>query len=160
MSRPRPGPAGPTVAAALALVCAAAAAAEPTPAAKPSGPPPLPAMVQWHDTPSGAKYAEVVVGTGASPGEGQTVVVHFTGWLNDGTQVDESRGRGKPFGFQLGAGQVIRGWDEGVRGMRAGGTRRLVLPPALAYGPRGIPGRIPPDAILIFDIQLLRVIDK
>jgi FKBP-type peptidyl-prolyl cis-trans isomerase len=122
------------------------------------GPPPLPAMVQWHTTPSGLKYAEIVVGTGAEPRDGQTAVVHFTSWLEDGTQFDSSRDRRTPFGFELGAGRVIKGWDEGVRGMRVGGKRRLIVPPALGYGPQGIPGRIPPNATLTFDIELLRVV--
>jgi FKBP-type peptidyl-prolyl cis-trans isomerase len=130
----------------------------PTPAVE--GPLPLPAMVQWHTTPLGVKYAEVTVGNGATPRDGQIVLVHFTGWLDDGKQFDNSRHRTKPFGFPLGAGQVIRGWDEGVRGMRVGGKRRLIVPGALGYGSRGVPGRIPPDATLTFDIELLRIIDK
>jgi peptidylprolyl isomerase len=134
---------------------AAAQPAAPTPS---GGPPPLPAMVQWHTTPSGMKYAEITVGTGPEPRDGQTAVVHFTSWLDDGTKFDSSHERGKPFGFQLGAGRVIKGWDEGVRGMRVGGKRRLVVPPALAYGPEGIPGRVPPNATLTFDIELLRVV--
>jgi peptidylprolyl isomerase len=143
--------------AAFALVLPCGVAAIPTPAAE--GPPPLPAMVQWHTTPSGVKYAEVSAGSGAIPNDGQVVVVHFTGWLDDGTQFDSSKTR-KAFGFPLGSGQVIRGWDEGVRGMRVGGTRRLVVPAALGYGSRGVPGRIPPDATLTFDIQLLRIVDQ
>jgi len=104
------------------------------------------------------KYSEIVVGTGATPQDGQTAVVHFTGWLEDGTQFDDSRKRGKPFGFPLGSGQVIKGWDEGVRGMRVGGKRRLIVPASLGYGPRGVAGAIPPNATLTFDIELLRVV--
>lgn len=144
--------------AALVLFCAVAAPAEPTPAAS-GGPPPLPVVVQWHYTPSGVKYAEIVTGKGASPEDGQVAVVHFTGWLEDGKEFDSSRKR-KAFGFKLGARQVIRGWDEGIRGMKAGGKRRLIIPGALGYGPRGVPGMIPPDATLIFDIELLRVVNE
>ena len=135
------------------------AQAEPTPGAG-QGPPPLPSVVQWHTTPSGLQYADTAVGSGATPRDGQIVVVHFTGWLDDGVKFDSTRERGKPFGFPLGSGQVIRGWDEGVRGMKAGGTRRLIVPPALGYGEKGIPPIVPPNARLIFDIELLRVIDK
>src|SRR5512147_2576848 len=95
------------------------AIAEPTPAA--GGIPPLPSVVQWHTTTSGLQYADTAIGNGATPNEGQIVVVHFVGWLDDGTKFDSTRDRGKPFGFPLGSGQVIKGWDEGVRGMRVGG---------------------------------------
>jgi FKBP-type peptidyl-prolyl cis-trans isomerase len=150
-----------TAAALFAVVFGLRAHAEPTPPASSGGPPPLPAMIEWHTTPLGVKYAEVVVGTGASPRDGQVAVVHFIGWLEDGKQFDNSRERSaKPFGFPLGSGQVIGGWDEGVRGMRVGGTRRLIVPPSLGYGSRGVPGKIPPDATLTFDIQLLGVVDK
>jgi len=137
---------------------AQAPTAAPSTPAQASGPPPLPGMIQWHTTASGLKYADTAVGTGAEPQNGQTVVVHFTGWLADGMQFDSSRDRNKPFGFQLGSRQVIKGWDEGVRGMRVGGKRRLIVPPSLGYGARGIGGLIPPDATLTFDIELLRVI--
>ena len=147
-------------AAALVAACHGAACAQPATPVHGAGPPALPAMVQWHTTKSGLQYAEVKAGSGASPHDGQVVVVHFTGWLDDGTQFDSSRDRKKPFGFPLGSGQVIKGWDEGVRGMRVGGTRRLVVPPALGYGSAGIPGVVPPDATLIFDVELLRIIDK
>ena len=148
------------VATALAAACAAGARAQPATPAKTEGPPPLPAMVQWHNMPSGLQYAEVKVGNGASPHDGQVAVVHFTGWLDDGTQFDSSRDHKKPFGFPLGSGQVIKGWDEGVRGMRIGGTRRLIVPPALGYASAGVPGLVPPDATLIFDIELLHIVDK
>ena len=132
---------------------------ESTPAA-PQGPPPLPSVVQWHTLPSGLQYADTAIGKGASPADGQIVVVHFTGWLDDGAKFDSTRERGKPFGFPLGSGQVIRGWDEGVRGMRVGGKRRLIVPPALGYGEKGIPPIVPPNARLVFDVELVRVIDK
>ena len=153
--------AGAIAAAAFVVGFGVPARAESTPPAKTGGPPPLPAMIEWHTTPGGVKYAEVVVGTGATPRDGQVAVVHFIGWLQDGTQFDNSRERAsKPFGFPLGSGQVIGGWDEGVRGMRVGGTRRLIVPPSLGYGSRGVPGTIPPDATLTFDIQLLGIVDK
>jgi len=124
------------------------------------GPPPLPAMVQWHTTTFGVQYAEITVGKGPEPKEGETVIVHFKGWLSDGTMFENSHLRDKPFGFPLGSGQVIRGWDEGIRGMRVGGTRRLIIPPDLGYGKQGIPGHVPPDSTLTFDIQLLHVVQK
>ena len=144
----------------LAVTLAVAARAQPPTPQATGGPPPLPAMVQWHTTPSGVQYVDLLSGSGAEPHDGQTVIVHFTGWLADGTQFDSSRVRGKPFGFQLGSRQVIKGWDEGVRGLRVGGKRRLIVPPALGYGPRGLGGIVPPDATLTFDIELLRVIDS
>jgi FKBP-type peptidyl-prolyl cis-trans isomerase len=147
------------VGAALAIFCAVAAPAQQATPAKPAGPPPISSVVQWNETPSGLKYAELVIGKGASPKDGLIAVVHFTGWLADGTQFDSSRTR-KPFGFKLGSGQVIRGWDEGVRGMKIGGKRRLIIPGTLGYGQRGVPGMIPPDATLTFDIELLAVVDE
>lgn len=160
MSRVSRAPVAAVAAAALAAAFGVPAGAQaPTPA-HPGGPPPLAAVVQWHGTPSGLKSAEIVVGSGASPHDGQTVVVHFTGWLDDGAQFDSSRDRKKPFGFALGSGQVIKGWDEGVRGMRVGGKRRLVVPASLGYGTAGIPGLIPPAAALTFDVELLRIVDQ
>ena len=108
-------------------------------------------------TPSGLQYQDTVMGQGASPRAGQTVVVHYTGWLTDGKKFDSSLDRGQPFNFVLGAGEVIKGWDEGVASMRVGGKRRLVIPAHLGYGPRGMPGTIPPGATLVFDVQLLGV---
>jgi peptidylprolyl isomerase len=109
--------------------------------------------------PSGLKYKDEVVGTGASPAAGQSVSVHYTGWLDDagkqGKKFDSSRDRGQPFSFKLGAQQVIAGWDEGVATMKIGGKRTLVIPPALGYGARGAGGVIPPNATLIFDVELL-----
>ena len=142
------------------LLVVRSAVAQPTPGAADKGIPPLPSVVQWHSTPSGLQYADTVIGKGPTPNEGQIVVVHFIGWLDDGTKFDSTRERGKPFGFPLGSGQVIKGWDEGVRGMHVGGKRRLKVPPALGYGERGVPPIVPPNAALIFDIELVRVLDK
>jgi FKBP-type peptidyl-prolyl cis-trans isomerase FkpA len=104
----------------------------------------------------GLQYADAQVGSGAEAAAGQRVTVHYTGWLTDGRQFDSSRDRGDPFRFNLGAGQVIRGWDEGVAGMRVGGRRTLVIPPDLGYGARGV-GPIPPNATLVFAVELLDV---
>src|SRR5215217_392843 len=95
-------------------------------------------------TASGLRYIDEVVGTGADMKSGKTVAVHYTGWLTNGTKFDSSRDRGQPFTFPLGGGRVIKGWDEGVAGMRVGGKRTLVIPPDLGYGARGAPGAIPP----------------
>jgi FKBP-type peptidyl-prolyl cis-trans isomerase FkpA len=108
-------------------------------------------------TPSGLQYIEVAPGSGAEARAGQQVTVHYTGWLTNGTEFDSSRGRNRPFAFQLGAGNVIRGWDEGVAGMRVGGQRRLIIPPNLGYGAGGSPPVIPPNSTLIFDVELLHV---
>ncbi|GJD54203.1 FKBP-type peptidyl-prolyl cis-trans isomerase [Methylobacterium dankookense] len=108
--------------------------------------------------PSGLKYQDEVVGTGPEPKTGQQVTVHYTGWLYEkgqkGKKFDSSRDRGQPFTFQIGAGQVIRGWDEGVATMKAGGKRTLVIPPEMGYGARGAGGVIPPNATLLFDVEL------
>jgi peptidylprolyl isomerase len=108
-------------------------------------------------TESGLQYEDIVVGTGAEPRVGQTVQVHYTGTLVDGTKFDSSRDHNQPFRFPIGTGRVIKGWDEGVISMRVGGRRRLVIPPELGYGARGAGGVIPPNATLIFDVELLRV---
>jgi FKBP-type peptidyl-prolyl cis-trans isomerase FkpA len=112
-------------------------------------------------TGSGLQYDDTVLGTGELAAAGQSVSVHYTGWLyNDGTKgakFDSSKDRNDPFQFELGAGMVIRGWDEGVQGMRVGGTRVLVIPPQLGYGARGAGGVIPPDATLMFEVELLDV---
>jgi FKBP-type peptidyl-prolyl cis-trans isomerase FkpA len=112
-------------------------------------------------TPSGLQYEDTVVGTGEIAQAGRPVQVHYTGWLfNDGVQgakFDSSKDRGQPFEFPLGAGHVIKGWDEGVQGMAIGGTRRLVIPAALGYGARGAGGVIPPNATLLFEVDLLAV---
>jgi FKBP-type peptidyl-prolyl cis-trans isomerase len=147
-------------AAALAIVQAVVAGAQSQTPKPAGGPPPLPAMVRWYEAPLGLKYADIVVGKGPMPHDGQTAVMHFTGWLADGMQFDSSRDRKMAFGFKLGAGEVIKGWEDGVRGMREGGKRRLIVPPVLAYGETGIPGLIPPNATLTFDIELIRIVDK
>ena len=108
-------------------------------------------------TPSGLKYLDEVVGTGPEAKAGQRVSVHYTGTLESGRKFDSSRDRGQPFEFDLGAGRVIRGWDEGVAGMRVGGKRRLVIPPELGYGSRGAGNVIPPGATLVFEVELLGV---
>ncbi|MEW6293799.1 MAG: FKBP-type peptidyl-prolyl cis-trans isomerase [Pseudomonadota bacterium] len=100
---------------------------------------------------------DIVVGTGAEAVAGQHVSVHYTGWLTDGRKFDSSKDRNDPFDFPLGAGHVIRGWDEGVQGMKVGGTRKLTIPPALGYGARGAGGVIPPNATLVFEVELLGV---
>ncbi len=108
-------------------------------------------------TDSGLQYVDITEGTGAMPQSGQRVTVHYTGTLEDGTKFDSSRDRGRPFTFQIGVGQVIKGWDEGVSTMRVGGQRKLVIPAELGYGSRGAGGVIPPNATLIFDVELLRI---
>lgn len=108
-------------------------------------------------TPSGLKYTELQKGTGAAPKTGQTVVVHYTGTLEDGTKFDSSRDRNQPFSFKIGAGQVIKGWDEGLSTMKVGGRRQLIIPSELGYGARGAGGVIPPNATLIFDVELLDI---
>lgn len=114
-------------------------------------------------TPSGLQYEDSVVGTGAPASKGHSVTVHYTGWLynngEQGAKFDSSKDRNDPFVFSLGAGMVIRGWDEGVAGMLVGGARTLLIPPALGYGARGAGGVIPPNATLKFDVELLGVAD-
>jgi len=107
-------------------------------------------------TSSGLQYWDIKVGTGRTADRGNTVQVHYTGWLTNGKKFDSSVG-GQPFKFRIGAHQVIAGWEEGVTGMKVGGKRQLRIPPDLAYGKEGYPGAIPPNATLIFDIELLRV---
>lgn len=108
-------------------------------------------------TASGLKYTDLQTGEGAEAQAGKTVDVHYTGWLENGTRFDSSKDRGRPFSFALGAGQVIRGWDEGVAGMKVGGKRKLTIPADLGYGARGAGGVIPPNATLIFEVELLGV---
>jgi FKBP-type peptidyl-prolyl cis-trans isomerase FkpA len=113
------------------------------------------------ELPSGLKYTDTTVGTGTEATKGKKVSVHYTGWLYNnatkGAKFDSSLDRGQPFAFALGAGQVIRGWDEGVAGMKIGGKRTLIIPPDLGYGARGAGGAIPPNATLMFDVELLKV---
>jgi peptidylprolyl isomerase len=147
----------------LALSFVGGAPSAASPAALPRPAQPLPAAQSDSSqgglvrTPSGLQYLDQVVGSGAQPQPGQTVVVHYTGYLDNGTVFDSSLQRGQPFEFVLGAGQVIRGWDEGLATMRVGGKRRLVIPPELAYGAAGAGGVIPPNARLTFDVELLEV---
>ena len=106
-------------------------------------------------TASGLVYEELTLGSGNSATAGQKVSVHYTGWLTNGTKFDSSKDRGEPFIFPLGKGHVIKGWDEGVAGMKVGGKRKLTIPPQLGYGDRGAGGLIPPNATLVFDVELL-----
>ncbi len=122
----------------------------------PATPPPAP-EAKMAKTASGLQYADFKVGTGATPTPGSVVSVHYTGWLQNGQKFDSSLDRGQAFSFPLGQGRVIKGWDEGVASMRVGGKRRLVIPSQLAYGERGFPGAIPPNATLTFDVELLGV---
>jgi peptidylprolyl isomerase len=136
-----------------ALGCAITAAIPTTGVAQSTG--------QTLSTPSGLKITDSKIGTGAQPKPGQTCVMHYTGWLYEngakGAKFDSSLDRGEPFEFPLGMGQVIAGWDEGVATMKIGGKRTLIIPPELGYGARGAGGVIPPNATLIFDVELLDV---
>ena len=123
-----------------------------------------PSLAQNADVPatsSGLKITDSVVGTGATPKTGQTCVMHYTGWLYEegakGQKFDSSVDRGQPFEFQIGTGQVIKGWDEGVATMKVGGKRTLIIPPEMGYGARGAGGVIPPNATLLFEVELLEV---
>ncbi len=115
-------------------------------------------MANETTTATGLKYTDTLEGTGASPKTGQKVRVHYTGTLEDGTKFDSSKDRNQPFIFTIGIGQVIKGWDEGVATMKVGGKRRLTIPSELGYGSRGAGGVIPPNATLIFDVELLEII--
>lgn len=109
-------------------------------------------------TDSGLKYQEINIGDGdLCKGRGQTAIVHYTGWMEDGTKFDSSKDRDDPFSFPIDCGYVIRGWDEGVVGMQVGGVRKLTIPPELAYGENGAGGVIPPNATLVFEIELLEL---
>jgi peptidylprolyl isomerase len=137
---------------ARSAVPAAPRPVQPLPAAQPNT-----AQGGLVTTQSGLQYLDQVVGNGPQPQPGQTLIVHYTGYLDNGTVFDSSLQRGQPFEFVLGAGQVIRGWEEGLATMRVGGKRRLIVPPELAYGAAGAGGVIPPNARLTFDVELLGV---
>jgi FKBP-type peptidyl-prolyl cis-trans isomerase len=139
-----------TLAAAVSWAVSWAAFADTTAPSKTKGQAPV-------VTPSGLKYIDLKKGTGAEAVAGHHVRVHYTGWLTDGKKFDSSVDRAEPFDFKLGTGMVIKGWDEGVAGMKVGGKRQLHIPPQLAYGERGAGGVIPPNAELIFDVELLAV---
>ncbi|MBL8474011.1 MAG: FKBP-type peptidyl-prolyl cis-trans isomerase [Rhodocyclaceae bacterium] len=109
------------------------------------------------DPTGGLIIEDTVAGGGARAEAGKTVEVHYTGWLTDGRKFDSSKDRGQPFSFRLGAGHVIQGWDQGVAGMQVGGTRKLTIPPEMGYGARGAGGVIPPNATLVFEVELLNV---
>jgi FKBP-type peptidyl-prolyl cis-trans isomerase len=135
-----------------------AAATTPTPAPTPAqgaGMDTFAMPANLQSTPSGLRYSIDRPGTGEKPRQGQTVSVHYTGWLTNGNEFDSSRKRGTPLEFNLGAGRVIRGWEEGVADMHIGEVRTLVIPPALGYGERGFPGAIPPNSTLVFKVELL-----
>ena len=108
-------------------------------------------------TPSGLEIEDITVGNGDTAAAGHHVTVHYTGWLTDGRKFDSSKDRGDPFDFPLGGRRVIAGWDEGVQGMRVGGVRKLTIPPELGYGARGAGGVIPPNATLVFEVELLEI---
>ncbi len=150
----------------LALAAAAAAALVAAPLlAQDTKPTPAPGAekgeMKMTKTPSGLQYEDVKVGTGDSPKKGQMAVVHYTGWLWEngakGKKFDSSVDRGQPFSFPVGQGRVIKGWDEGVATMKVGGKRILLIPPDLGYGSRGAGGAIPPNATLIFEVELLEI---
>jgi len=140
------------------LICAVAGAVAfaQTAAKKPAAAGPTKVTGDGTKTASGLQYWDIKVGTGAEAHNGQKVKVHYTGWLTTGKKFDSSVG-GAPFAFRIGAGDVIKGWDEGVAGMKVGGKRQLRIPPDLAYGQKGYPGVIPPNATLVFDVQLVDV---
>ena len=114
-------------------------------------------MVSEGAAPAGLQIEDVKVGTGDTAEAGKSVSVHYTGWLTDGKKFDSSKDRGQPFEFPLGGGRVIKGWDEGVKGMKVGGVRKLTIPPEMGYGARGAGGVIPPNATLVFEVELLKV---
>lgn len=147
------------VEATLTVIAATDTALAKTPPTPSPTPLPLPTddpNLETVTTASGLQYQDIVVGSGAEAQDGNTVVVDYSGWLTDGKLFDSSHNRGEPFSFTLGTGNVIKGWDEGVKGMKIGGTRKLIIPPDLGYGESG-QGSIPPSATLIFIIDLLEI---
>jgi FKBP-type peptidyl-prolyl cis-trans isomerase len=132
-------------------------AAPPAPTAPAASAPAAAAGSKVVKLPSGTEYEDVVVGTGAEAKAGSTVFVHYTGTLKDGTKFDSSRDRGEPLPFQLGAGNVIKGWDQGIEGMKVGGKRKLTIPPDQAYGERSPSPKIPPNSTLLFETELMDV---
>jgi FKBP-type peptidyl-prolyl cis-trans isomerase len=140
----------------LSLVLLVTAALAQTAATKPVPGGPAKVTGQGTKTPSGLQYWDIKVGTGPEARKGQKVKVHYTGWLTSGKKFDSSIG-GKPFDLRLGAGDVIKGWDDGIPGMKVGGKRQLRIPPDLAYGAKGYPGVIAPNSTLIFDVELVAV---
>jgi peptidylprolyl isomerase len=140
------------VAAAMVTACSVLPAVSQAPPA-----PDMKNLGKMVKTPSGLQYRDLTVGNGPAPRPGQSVNVHYTGWLTNGKKFDSSLDRGQAFSFLLGRGMVIKGWDEGVASMRVGGKRRLVIPGNLAYGAQGSPPDIPPNAVLVFDVQLLGI---
>ncbi len=142
----------------LTLLISAIACGSDSPTEVETGTPPTQvADADYITTGSGLRYFDLVVGTGETPGTGQTVSVHYTGWLTNNVKFDSSVDRNQPFSFALGTGRVIAGWDEGVATMKVGGKRQLVIPAALAYGSTGS-GAIPPNATLIFEVELLQIL--
>jgi len=143
---------------AVAIICMLAAAALAQSAKKPDTSAPTKVTGEGVKTPSGLQYWDIRVGNGEVAKEGSHVRVHYTGWLTNGKKFDSSVDAGRPFDFTIGNGEVIKGWEEGVAGMKVGGKRQLRIPPSLGYGAEGTPGGpIPPNATLIFDVQLLQV---